>query len=458
MKTAKEILESGNTPEAIIQELKRKTTIVPPWSKLNEEYDPDKHPVMTDPSYRDTITKEGIEKVTRIPIALQKLATKRMTQLMFGIPVKRIYKTKTTREEEVAQVIEKILNRNRIDTMNIERGKMLFAGCEFATLWYATEEDNSSYGIQSAIKIRSRNFSPMEGHSLYPLFNEMDDLIALSFEYKYETNEGKTITYFDTYTKETHARFNDTSGKWELELSEENAAGKIPAVYLHRPEPIWEDSSNNVYEIEWTLSRNGNYIRRNSKPIFAIFSDEQIITNTENQNGARAVVQYPSSAKANYVTWSQSTESSKMQIENLYRIFYTQLQLPDMSFDQMKTTPMSGEARKMMFIDAQLKVTEEAGRWTEILDREINVIKEFVKAMMPTYIKEIETLEVEQEITPFKINDETETIKNLTTATGGKAIISQLDAIRMLGWSDDPQTELDQIKAEETSDLFEPTE
>jgi hypothetical protein len=226
---------------------------------------------------------------------------------------------------------------------------------------------------------------------------------------------------------------------------------------LHRETPIWEDTSNDVYEVEWTLSRNGNYIRKNSKPIFGIFSDEDPGTKTGNDSDDVSVYRWPEKAKAEYITWEQATESMKLQIENLYRAFFTELQIPDMSFDQMKATPMSGEARKMMFVDAELKVTEEAGAWLEILDREVNVIKEFAKKILPSHAKEIDELEVEQEITPYRINDEGETIKNIMTATGGKQILSQIEGIKYLGWSDNPEQTMDEINKENTRDIFEPT-
>lgn len=457
MKTASEIITAERNAAEIIEDLKEKSIRVPEWEQIRKEYDPKEHPIMTDPSYTDKVTNDGIEKVTRVPISMQKLAANRMTQLMFGIPVKRVYKTTSERDNEVAKVIEKIFLKNRIDALNIERGKYLFAGCEFATIWYATDERHSSYGINSTIKIRSKNYSPMEGHKLYPLFNEYDDMIALSFEYTH-TSKGVSKTFFDTYTKDLHIRWRKDEDVWVEELKETNALGKIPAFYLHRSEPIWEDNSNNVFEIEWTLSRNGNYIRRNAKPIYAIFSDDDPVIGEEKVGGDRAVVRYPANAKAGYVTWPQATESVKMQIDNLYRIFFTQIQLPDMSFDQMKAVPMSGEARKMMFIDAHLKVTQEAGRWIEALDREINIIRQFVKVIMPTHEKEIDNLEVETIITPYQINDEGETIKNLSTATGGKAIVSQKEAIKYLGWSEDADKTIQQIQLEETSNLFEPTE
>jgi len=452
------INQSFNTIEQLIAELKKKTVTIPEWSELEKEYNPKKHPVFTDPNYKDKVTKNKTIKVTRIGIGLQKLAVKRMTQLMFGTPVKRIYKTEkgNKKQEEAARLIEKILIRNRINTINFKRGNLLFAGCEFVTLWYAQESKNSIYGVNADIKIRCKNYSPMQGDQLYPYFDDNGDLLALSFAYKRKIGSEET-KYFETFTKDEHIKWKDTTSGWSEEIKEVNKLGKIPAVYLHRETPIWEDTSNDVYEVEWTLSRNGNYIRKNSKPIFGIFSDEDLGTKTGNDSDDVSVYRWPEKAKAEYITWEQATDSMKLQIENLYRAFFTELQIPDMSFDQMKAIPMSGEARKMMFVDAELKVTEEAGAWLEILDREVNVIKEFAKKILPSHAKEIDELEVEQEITPYRINDEGETIKNIMTATGGKQILSQIEGIKYLGWSDNPEQTMDEINKENTRDIFEPT-
>lgn len=136
-----------------------------------------------------------------------------------------------------------------------------------------------------------------------------------------------------------------------------------------------------------------------------------------------------------------------------------QLQLPDMSMDNMKATPMSGEARKMMFIDAQMKVTDEAGIWLEAFDREINVVRAFMKKMFPQLATAIDSLQVEIVITPYQIRDDAERINNLSNATGGKAIMSQRTAIANLGYVEDVDKELEEIANESTIDLFqEPTE
>lgn len=462
--TIDEILNSGLTPAAMIAALKDKSVIIPSWGGrrgLLHEYDPRKHPVMCKAQYPDITNDDGtVEHVTRITCNLQQLATKRMTELITGIPVRRVYKPENERQKEVAAYIEKIYERNRIDSVNIERCNMLFAGCEVMTLWYAVEERNNIYGFNSPLKMRCRNFSPMLGDELYPLFDEYGDMIALSVGYT-RKKLGKTVSYFDAYTADRHIKWsNERNSGWEVMEDEVNALGKIPAVYTFRPTPIWEDTSRIVFEIEWALSRNGNYLRKNSKPVFIVFADEQIQYGDEQSQDRefRSIMQYPKGSTAQYVTWQQAVENLKFYVAELRQSFFTQLQLPDWSYESMKSNPMSGESRKQLFIDAQLKVKDESGRLIEFYDREVNVVKAFAKASLPTsYHGDIDALPVENVITPFTITDEKDTITNLTTANGGKPLISHRESIEMYGHSTDVDKTLQEIAEDEALNAFEPT-
>lgn len=455
----KEITSPERDAGSIISDLKYKTVAVKPWALLRKEYEPKEHPVMTDKTYRDKVTKRGIEKVTRYTLGLQKLAVKRMTELMFAIPVQRIYKPENDQEKQVAEIMEAIFQKNRIDSLNIDRGKSLFASCETITLWYSQEQETVYAGQKSLLKLRCKNYSPMKGDKLYPLFDEYDDMIALSIEYT--RKEGvNTITYFDTYTADEHIRWRTGVGETVEELRESIEVGKITGVYIRRDEPIWEDQSGNVYEAEWTLSRNGNYIRKNARPNWVVFSDGKVKFGQEptNDNAGRNVLQYGQNDKAEYKTWQQAIDSIKFHVGEIKKDFFMQLQLPDMSMENMKATPMSGEARKMMFIDAQLKVTDESGIWLELFDREINVIRAFMKKMYPSLASAIDSLQVEIVITPYQIRDEAERISNLSNATGGKPIMSQRTAVQNLGYVDDVDEEMELIAQESSVSLFdEPT-
>ena len=461
--TIEEILNSENSAESKIAALKEKTIVVPLWSGrfgLVQQFDPTKHPVMNKQKYPDIVTDEGIEYVTRVTCDLQRLATKRMTELVTGIPPKRVYTPNNDRQKQIAAYIESIYDRNRINSVNNERLNMLFAGCEVFTLWYAIEERNTLYGFSSPLKLRCRNFSPMLGDELYPLFDEYGDMIAMSVGYTRKKGR-KYVQYFDTYTADKHIKWSNENGGWAEVENENITLGKIPGVYAWRPTPIWEDTSKTVYEIEWTLSRNGNYLRQNSKPIFIVFADEAISYGDEKSPNRefRSVMQYPQNGRAEYVTWAQAVENLKFYVEQLRDLFFTQLQLPDWSYGKMSQQALSGESRKQMFIDAQLKVKDESGRLIEFFDREMNVVKAFAKIMLgESYAADIDALKVETLITPFAITDEKDTINNLMAANGGKALMSQRESIEMYGHSDDVDKTLREIAEEDKIDAFEMTE
>ena len=463
MPSIQDILGGSMTERERITALKQKTIDVPIWTGkqgLINEYDPTKHPVMNKQLYPDLVKDDGVERVTRITLSFQRLAAKRMSELLSGIPVKRIYKPEDEKQQQVATYLEKIFDRNRINSVNTDRTNALFAGCEIFTLWYAVEQKNNLYGFASPLKLRCRTFSPMLGDELYPFFDEYGDMVAMSIGYTRKVGR-KNVQYFDTYTDDLHIKWSNESGEWLAVEDEKTTVGKIPGIYTFRPTPIWEDTSRNVYEMEWTLSRNGNYIRENSKPKFIVCADEIIQYGDEKSGNKefKSVMQYPTGARAEYVTWSQAIESLKFQIDTLRNLFFTQLQLPDWSYEKMSQQALSGESRKQMFIDAELKVQDESGRWLEFFDREINVAKAFLKLMLgQAWHEAIDALPVENVITPYRITDRKEEVETLMTANGNKPIMSQRESIEAYGRSDNVDQTLKEINEQEMADSFNLTE
>lgn len=461
--TIEEILNSTElTAAEKIAALREKTIQVPVWTGrygLVHQFDPTKHPVMNKQKYPDIVSDDGIEYVTRVTCDLQRLATKRMTELCCGIPVKRVYKPENDTQKEIASYIEAIFDRNRINSVNIERLNMLFAGCEVLTLWYAIESKNNIYGFDSPLKFRCRNFSPMLGDELYPMFDEYGDMVAMSVGYTRKVGK-KNVQFFDTYTAARHIKYSNASGDWAEVENEAITLGKIPCIYMYRPTPIWEDTSKTVYEIEWALSRNGNYLRKNSKPIFIVFADEVIQFGDEKPENKefKTVAQFPKGSTAQYVTWEQAIENLKFYVNELRSMFFTQLQLPDWSYEKMSQQALSGESRKQLFIDAQMKVNDESGRLLEGFDREINVVRAFLKTALPNrYHSDIDALKVETKITPFSITDTKETVDMLMTANGGEPIMSQRESIEEFGHSDDVDKTLGEIAQQGVEDVFNPT-
>ena len=212
--------------------------------------------------------------------------------------------------------------------------------------------------------------------------------------------------------------------------------------------------------MEWAMSRNGNYLRKNSKPLFVVFADQAIPFGNEKSETeeSRAVLQFPTGSNAQYVTWAQAIDNLKFYVGELRQSFFTQLQLPDWNYEKMSQQALSGESRKQLFVDAQMKVKDEEGRLLEFYSREVNVVKTFLLAALGNqYADDIEALPVAIEITPFSISDDKETVEMLMTANGNKPVVSRREAVALLGWSDDVDGTMRELEAEAMGDVFEPT-
>lgn len=445
------ILNSSRSICDIITDLKQKSTYIPSWSDLIKKYEPTFHDIVDDKiNRRDRVRSDGtVEKASRIYLGLEKLLTSRITEFMFAIPVKRIYNNidgNKTRQE-IANAIEMIYKYARVNSENIKRGNAYFASCEIFTIWYTVQVPNTMYGFNSQYKLKCKTYSPMDGSKLYPLFDEYGDMIAMSIEYRRKV-EKEDVTFFETYTSDRHFKWQIKGKDYEPLINGERITiTKIPGVYCYRPVPIYHGLSYIREEIEYTLSRNSDIIAYNSAPVLKVAGG---IQGDEKKGEARRVYRVENGGDVSYVSWAQSIEALKYHVETLMNMFWTQAQMPDISFEKLASLGNIGyDARQTLLTDAHLKVGDESGVWNEFFDRETNVIKAFLKEMNKSWVKEIDNVEVEHIISPFIQNDEKAEIDKWITASGGKAIMSQLEAIKNLGLSSNPEETLKQIQSEE---------
>lgn len=447
------ILDLSRPIDNIINDLKRKSVCVYPWEKAIKAYEPKLHEIVKDTVTRkDKIRKDGTkEEASRIYIGLEKLLTKRMTEFMFAIPVKRIYHNIEGNEtrQQIAKAIEAIYKYARIDSENIKRGNAYFAACEIFTIWYVVEKPNTLYGFQSKYKLKCKTYSPMDGVKLYPLLDELDDMLAMSFEYKKRVKD-EEITYFETYTADRHYKWRQQGSGWEaVGTAEQIELMKIPGVYAFRPVPIYHGLSRIRKELEYTLSRNSDVIAYNAAPVIKIAGQ---IRGEEDKGESRRVYRVENGGDVSYVSWSQAIEALKYHVETLLKLYWMQSQMPDVSFDNMKSLGNIGyDARQMLLTDAHLKVGDESGAWMELFERETSVIKEFLKYMNASWKDEIDDIEIEHIITPFIQQDEDATADRLLKLNGGKAVMSQLESIQQAGYSNDAQATFEQIQKEEAT-------
>ena len=449
MKNINEILKQGNVSD-IIADLKERSVYVPSWSVLINEYEPLLHKIVTDKTGRkDKIHSDGSkDEAARIPIGLEKLLTKRTTDFTFSIPVKRVYSTENDTDKEIAKAIERIYDSAHINAENVKRGIAYYASCEIFTLWYTRKSPNKLYGFQCQYKLKCKTFSPMDGTDLYPLFDEKDDMIAMSYEYRKKVKD-EWVTYFETFTADKHFIWSSwESNEWQTELNgEEIIIDKIPGVYLFRHKPIWHGLNKVREEIEYTISRNSDIIAYNSAPILKVAGN---IVGDVVKGETRRVYRVQEGGDVSYVSWNQAVESLRYHIDILLRVFFMQAQIPDISFDNMKALGNIGyDARKTLFADAHMKIGEESGAWLEFFEREANVIKAFLKKMNTKWSSDdIDSLKIEHVITPYVQEDELNEIKKWQLANGNKPLISHVESVASANLTGNPDSTYEKIKEE----------
>ena len=443
------LIDFTGSPAHTVSQLREKSVDVPSWATLIREYEPKLHRVNRDHiNLRDK--RGGREKSSRIHVGLEKLLVRRMNEFTFAIPVRRQYEqTDDETIKEIQRAIERVYQVAHIDAENLRRGIQYYAACECLTLWFTVEKPNTLYGFETPYKLRCRTYSPMNGVQLYPLIDDRGDMVAVSFEYVQRVLD-KDVIYFETYTADRHYQWTGTDGSWredtasvgtdgEIAHGEEIAIGKIPAIYIWRPVPVWDGLCGLREEIEYTLSRNSNTIAYNAAPVLKLVGE--FAGRPEEKGLDQRVIRVENGGDVEYVEWAQSTAAIEYHVEMMLKLFWQQSQMPDISFETMKSMGSIGyDARQTLLTDAHLKIGDETGAWMEFLEREFNVVKAFVGQMNRQWADRMDKVQCRHIITPFIQRNEENEITLRMKANGGKAIESQRESIMKFGTVDADRT------------------
>lgn len=426
-------------------------------AKFRSQYEvSDKRPIMDiNERPNKTVTNEEggksrVEKVNRIPITIQKRIVGSTVSFTFGNPVELTTEEDGEQAQNILKAVKRIQSDAKIDSHNRRVGRELARCTEVAECWFAVEGDveHERYGFKTKMKIRCQLFSPWNGDQLYPQYDETGDMVG--FGRGFTRQEGdKKVEYFEVYTDEERVVWkNDgsTGSGWEEQSRVKNELGKIPVIYGRQDDVEWADVQDIINRLEKLLSNFGDTNDYFGSPILTI---EGTIEGLSDKNTSGKVFQLGTGAKAEFLGWDRAPEAIKLEAEMLLRFVYGMTQTPDISFDSVKgLQQISGEALKMLFLDAHLKVQDKREIFDEYLQRRVNLLKAFVGTINKPWTTEAAKIEITPTITPFAIDNAEDLINLLSTATGGKSLLSQQTAVEKSGLVDDPKKEYEQIKKE----------
>ncbi len=464
MKDVKEILDRSRDTADIIADLSVKSVSPPSWDTMKRVLLPHLHKIVSDTNQRrDRVLEDGqtVEKAARMFLGLEKLLAKRVNQFTFTIPVKREYGNLDNSDRKaIAKAIERIYQEADIDTVNMERGKAYYGACEVFTLWYVVKKSHGLYGFKSEYKLKCQIFSPWEDDvKLYPLLDEYNDMIAMSYEYTKKVGD-EDVTFFETFGGGKHFKWSKkgnenwkdeiayTDGEGNVTYGDDIAIMKIPGVYAWRKHPIYDEGTPELREdAEYKHSEDSDILAYNIAPLIKVVGK---MIGDEKKYETRRLIRVESGGDVQYVQWSGAHDANSAHIQRDIDWFWMINQMPDISFRNLMSLGNIGyDARQMMLTDSYLKIGEESRPLLQMFRRECNVIKEFLKFLNRRWSEEdIDAVTVKHVITPYIPKDEQLEINKRMTANGGKPLESQRESILRYGKSADVEATINEIDQE----------
>lgn len=461
--------------EERIKAYKSRKTTLPDRDKLLADWDVDKHDVMdtekrkkrkitTQQEERDPVTSEITkpaqteeEDVNRIAIPLEQDIVNIQTAFTVGNLPKMTLESEDEKEKKLFGIIERVLRQNKIKYINKRVMRSWLAEQEVAEYWYTVEDANwwqkilqKITGVAPKNKLKVALWSPFRGDSLYPLFDEYGDMIAFSREYKGTDAEGEDVTKFMVIDDTNVTTYVDD----EIESTFKHGFDKIPVMYIYRDKPYCHKIRTIRNRIEVLMSNFADCLDYN---FFPKLTAKGVVENVINRGTGSEIIQLENGAEIAYLTWQQSPEMAKMELESLTEKAYAMTNTPRVSVDYIKGAgnAVSGKAFKYVFMGAHMQVSNHAEDLEEYLQRRVNFLTSAIGTIYTDMKSASETIDIEVEIVPFTIDNKSEAIKDAVDAYKG-GVASRRQGIILAGITDATDDELREIEGSDKEETKEP--
>jgi len=423
----------------------QKRTFVPSLEQTEREYNPYQHKVM-DPQLRkkkkikiktgntDSLTGLPIYKTKyvdrcRTCIPAQQVLLDRSVGFLFSNEV--IYSAKNDCNEQQSKLFDAVMdvfNDNKIAYFDRKLARTLGRERECAELWYF---ELDSAGKPS--KIRNKLLSPLRGDQLYPHFNQYDKMDGFARAYTVTDELGLTERHFDVYTETLVYQYKDTTNSMMQLVGAPKKHGftKIPVIYYRQEETVWNRVQPCIERIEELMSNWGDTNDYFGSPSYFVSGE---ISGFADKGEQGRVYTGKNGASMSVLSWDSSPESIRMELANLFNIVFAYSQIPDISFETMKTLGgnTSGVAIQLMFTDPHMKAQMQIETYGEMFTRRYNLVQNGVAAaLMPIPDRLVSQMKVEPQFTPYMPKNLTEQIQLINASNGGKASLSQEDSVNL---------------------------
>jgi len=411
------------------------------YEKSKNEIEVSKHDIYDIIKHSDrTVAGKKIPR-NRIGLNLQQKIVEAAVAFLF----KNKVLLKSTEESDFTNLIDFLLDKNKIYSFNRKIARTLFTDGEVAEYWYPVESKGFWDGrLNSNVCYRVTYFAPSNQDTLYPYFDEYRDLKAFSRKYTRKDD----VEVLDVWTDKWIAKYVNKE-KWELESLEKNRLEKIPIIYYRQEKSEWSDQQHLIERVEKLLSNLADTNDYFGSPLIAV--NGKVLSLPEKQDD-RKVIELQGGADIKYLTWDNAPAAVELEYNLLMSQIFYGSSTPNVSFDNIKgINNTSGIALQLMFEDAHMKADNKLEVFDEMFARRISILKRIVGLLSGKEIKE----DVWLEITPYLPKNRLEELQMLFMLSGGQKLVSQRTGVASTGFVEDADKEMEQIDLERIKELGE---
>ena len=372
--------------------------------------------------------------------------------------IRKIFQPKSA-ESNLLEIIQKVWDDNKLDYKSSEIVSRTLSEKQCAELWYTRDAEDGyweGYPIAKGVtrKLGMKILSPSLGDEFFPGYDDFGNMIVFIRRYKTLDDDNKEVINVDLYTADSLMYARQNGGTWEYQnlsgvytpekTKIPNAFGKIPVIYNCVKSTAWDDVQPLIERLETKISNHADTNDYFDSPIL-VGTGDTITLPYKGESGKYVEIK-GKGGKLEYVTWDQSPESMKMEIDNLREFIREFTATPSLSFEAMKGigSALSGVAITTTFMGPHFKAAENEQIFGEGVQRRLNFLKVAITKLDTSFSKAL-TLQLKPKYTYFVPSNDAETLGNIIKAKSA-GIMSKETAIRQNPLINDSDSEIEAIQ------------
>lgn len=384
----------------------------------------------------------------KLPLPYQKKIVQSAVAFLFGKPVKLVQLSIGT--DNAFKIIDDLWTDMRMASKNRKNARTVFSQTASAKLFveYKDLEGDASGRFNS---VKCILLSKKNGDDLYYKKDQYGVMKCIARGYSTKVGD-KVVEYFDAYFSDIVINCKKDDNGW-VATPGTNLSKKIPISYYEQDQTEWDDVQDLIERLEMLISKRADNNDYTADSILVLTGDVESLPGKDETG--KVVKLTGENASAKYLSPEMGVDMVKDERTTLndYILYFTDT--PDLSNEQLKSAGQdSGKALEMKFFPAILKAMDKLEIFEEMIDREMEILKAFVKNVInvsPAMAKEIKDLRIGFQFGNPLPDNVKEYVAMLSEAVGGKPIMSQKTAVELNPLVKDADAENIQIDKETMS-------